>query len=314
MSSSTLVHIPDTFGLDTEIGLVRASVEQRLAQLVPDAELAPRRLNAAVRYSLLAPGKRIRPVVTVLTARHLGGDADLALDPACAIEMVHTASLILDDMPAMDDATLRRGLRANHLVHGEDIALLAAMALLNGAYGVIGSAPGLSAELRVDLVNLLSSAVGHDGIIGGQESDLHTDWHRQDEHGLREMHLQKTGALFIAAAEAGARLAGLTDRGVDAVRRFARHLGLAFQTLDDLLDASVGEREAGKDVGQDTGKPTFVAYMGKDRARAMADQLLADAAAELAPLGAAAEPLAELAFSFCMAGGRPAGNVPRAAN
>lgn len=305
--SSTLVHIPDAFGLDTEIGIVRALIERRLGELVPGADLAPERLNSAVRYSLLAPGKRIRPVVTMLTARHLGGDADLALDPACAIEMVHTASLILDDMPAMDDATLRRGRRANHLVYGEDIALLAAMALLNGAYGVVGSAPGLSAELRVELVNMLSAAIGHDGIIGGQESDLRTDWRGQDEHGLREMHLQKTGALFIAAAEAGARLAGLSDTRVDAVRRFARHLGLAFQTLDDLLDASAGEREAGKDVGQDTGKPTFVAYMGQDGARRMAEQLLADAAAELAPLGSAAEPLAELAFSFCMAGGGSAG-------
>ena len=278
----------------SQAGEIRERVNRRLAELIPAEAEEPQQLHKAMRYSLLGSGKRIRPIVTVMVATHLGGAEENAIDPACAIEMVHASSLILDDLPLMDDATLRRGQTANHIVYGEDTALLAAMALLNGAYATMAAARGLDADLRLRLVTMLCGAIGSDGLIGGQMLDLE-NWPGRDADSLEQTNLLKTAALFVLCAEAGARVANVSEREVQAVRDFARDLGLAFQMFDDLLDVCNTKAEVGKDVAQDEGKVTLVSLLGTERARSWANQLLESAVDDLAPLGTNGAALVELA-------------------
>jgi geranylgeranyl diphosphate synthase type II len=278
---------------------LRATIELRLNELVPDESCHPGVLHEAMRYSLLAGGKRVRPLLTMLSAAGFGADEESALDPACAIEMVHTASLILDDMPCMDDATLRRGRPANHRVFGEDTAILAATALLNRAFGVIAECDALEPSVRSDLVRTFSDAIGSNGIIAGQYCDLRPDAGDDPElPRILQMYGQKTGALFVASVEAGARIARVDDSWIDAVRQFAAHLGLAFQIFDDLLDRLGNEQDAGKDIGQDREKSTLVACMGSGRARVEASNRVLSAARALEPLGDAGRPLVDLAHLF----------------
>lgn len=283
--------------LELRAGKIRERVNRRLTELIPSERTEPQQLHKAIRYSLIGSGKRIRPVVTVVVATELGANEDLAIDPACAIEMVHTASLILDDLPLMDDATLRRGQPANHVVFGEDKALLAAMALLNGAYATIAGAPGLSPDLRLQLISLLCNAIGSDGLIGGQMLDLE-DWPGRDAESLQQTNMLKTAALFVVGAETGARIADVSEEHVLAIRGYARDLGLAFQMFDDLLDVSKTEAEVGKNVSQDEDKVTLVSLLGSDQARAWANGHLDSAVENLAPLGGRGETLNELAHLF----------------
>jgi len=277
----------------------RRMIDERLAGLVPDETVDPRPLHEAMRYSLLAGGKRIRPVLTIQVATDLGGSEEAALDPACAVEMVHAASLILDDLPSMDDARLRRGKDANHLVFGEDTAILAATALLNRAFGVIAESDRLSAEVRLELTRLLSESVGSNGIIAGQFCDLRIRRGRGDNvAGLTEMYSQKTGALFVAALETGARVAGVDDSWVEAVREYGVNLGLAFQLLDDLLDTFGLREDIGKDTGQDDGKSTLASRLGADDTRREVHRYVESAATALEPLGSSGHPLVELARSY----------------
>jgi geranylgeranyl diphosphate synthase type II len=252
-----------------------------------------------MRYSLLAGGKRIRPVLTIQVATDLGATAEAALDAACAVEMVHAASLILDDLPCMDDAKLRRGQPANHLVFGEDTAILAATALLNRAFGVIAECELLPAETRLDLTRLLSDSVGSNGIIAGQFCDLQIRHGNGDDvAGLTEMYGQKTGALFVAALEAGARVAGVDDDWVKAVREYGVNLGLAFQLLDDLLDTFGSQEDIGKDTGQDDGKSTLASRLGAHGTRQEVHRYIESAASALEPLGQSGHQLANLARSY----------------
>ncbi|HSN55878.1 MAG TPA: polyprenyl synthetase family protein [Candidatus Sulfomarinibacteraceae bacterium] len=278
---------------------LRGRIEARLAELVPPEGAHPDLLHRAMRYSLLAGGKRIRPLLTIQVATDFGASEIDALDPACAIEMVHTASLILDDMPCMDDATLRRGEPANHRVFGEDTAILAATALLNRAFGVVADGERLPAATRLDLVRLLSEAVGSNGIIAGQLCDLRMRHGQGDDIAdITQMYHQKTGALFVAALEAGARVAGVEEAWVRAVREYAVNLGLAFQILDDLLDAYGSQAEIGKDTGQDETKNTLVSRLGPDGARLAVCRYVRSAATALEPLGESGTPLIDLARSY----------------
>jgi geranylgeranyl diphosphate synthase type II len=283
---------------DVDVGC-KASIEARLDELIPDDSVHPELLHQAMRYSLMAGGKRIRPMLTVQVARDFGSPIEKALDPACAIEMIHTASLVFDDMPSMDNAALRRGRPTNHLVFGDDVATLAATALLNRAFGVVAECEDLDPSVRVDLVRLYSDAVGSNGIIAGQFRDLRTEWRSSTDAGkLLDMYGQKTGALFVAAVEAGARIAGVSDEWVAAVRSFATNLGLAFQILDDLLDCYSSEEHLGKDIGQDRHKTTFVSCLGADGARLEVCRFVQSAASALEPLGDSATPLLDLARSY----------------
>jgi geranylgeranyl diphosphate synthase type II len=284
--------------LQEEVVRLRQRVDRRLGELVPPGDAPPEKLHQAIRYSLIAPGKRIRPLMTLLTATRLGADVDLGLDPGCAIEMVHTASLIVDDMPFMDDAEVRRGQKANHRVFGEDVATLAAFDLLSRAFGVLATARGLDEAQRTALVRLLSETLAGEGVIAGQLHDLQSESRPPDAGELKRVYEQKTGTLFVAASEAGARIARVPDEWIPCIREFAMNMGLLFQIVDDLLDRFGTLESVGKDVGQDDGKTTLVSVLGPEEARAEACHRLEAAERALDPLGPAGQPLDEMARSL----------------
>jgi geranylgeranyl diphosphate synthase, type II len=264
-------------------------IERELAKLVPEnGEVVQR----AMAYTVHAPSKHIRPVLTLLSAEICGGSLVDALPAAAAIEIVHASSLILDDLPSMDDAPLRRGKPSNHRQHGEAIAILAAFGLLSLAFGTLCREydPPLSSRISV----LLADAVGPDGLIGGQSADLLATDQQITFETLERIHRRKTGALFIAASTAGALVsaAGATD--IARLEAFARNLGLAFQIVDDLLDIEGDPAETGKAVREDLKKTTFVSFSGVVGARQLARELCDTADRSLAPFGRRADRLREL--------------------
>lgn len=249
---------------------LRQQTELRLSELTPGGP-APARLGDAMRYSLLAPAKRARAVLAQLTALHWGADANRALSGAVALEMVHASSLILDDLPSMDDATLRRGRPTCHRIYGEDTSILAAIALMNRAFEVVATDDTLSAATRVRIVAILARSIGPDGLSGGQEGDLHTDATGATVATVEWIHARKTGALFAAAAAIGSLVAGADDEKVARMDEFGMRLGLSFQAYDDLLDVSAAADTVGKDVARDGDKATLVRLLGLEGARANAD-------------------------------------------
>jgi geranylgeranyl diphosphate synthase type II len=267
-----------------DIRRLQLLIEQRLASLVPPAEQAPSALHQSMRHSLLAPGKRVRALLLILAAKHFGAGEDAALSAACAVEMVHAASLILDDLPAMDNATLRRGLPANHRVYGEATAILAAIALMNRAFGVIAEDGALAGTTRIGLTEILSRAIGSEGLVAGQEADLKWQPVAATRKDVELVHARKTAALFSAATEMGAVIAGIGGGEAQRMRDFGKRLGLAFQVLDDLLDVLAAREEAGKDVGRDAGKPSLVRTVGLEEAQREA-RLHIDGAASLVANG-----------------------------
>ncbi len=239
----------------------------RLHLHVPDA---PARLMAASQDAMTS-GKRMRPFLLHLVA----GDArDAVLDAGCAVEMVHSASLILDDLPCMDDAALRRGRPATHVAFGQATAILGSVGLLNQAFALVGGLPATDAQ-RIELVGALSRAVGWGGLVAGQELDVNgfdpadRPANRCDSaiRRIDQVNRMKTGVLLVASVEMGAILAGLSTARRAALRRFAEDLGQAFQIADDLLDVTKTPEEAGKDTGKDEGKTNFVAELGAARAQ-----------------------------------------------
>lgn len=250
-----------------------------------------------MRCAVLSPGKRVRPMLALAVAEMLGGASDDALDLACAVELVHCCSLVLDDLPAMDDACLRRGRPTLHREYGEDVALLAAFALLNRGYALVAEASQrlhLSRYSPEELLHHLAQAIGTGGLIGGQAMDLASGGLSPSLADLEYIHSHKTGALFLAAAELGAMAVDARRRDLAAIGAFAKNLGLAFQIEDDLLDVLATSAQTGKDEGQDVSKATFVKLLGVPGARALADELLSFALASVAPFGRKAEVLGAL--------------------
>jgi geranylgeranyl diphosphate synthase, type II len=245
---------------------MRASIDNRLRALIAQPVDVPEHLQLAMRHTLLAPAKRIRAALVLIAARHWDVPEQKALDAACAVEMVHTASLILDDLPCMDNAMLRRGIPANHRVYTEATAILAAIGLLSRSFAVVMEDERLDAAQKVRICKRLSIAVGPGGLVSGQELDLHGNGERTTLSGIERINSGKTGSLFAAAAEIGAILGGANDEGVEAMTGYGNSLGLAFQTLDDVLDAWGTEDAAGKDVRKDD-RPTLVSLLGLDDAR-----------------------------------------------
>ena len=273
----------------------RQQVEAALRRLVSRGR-APA-VEAAIEDSLFAPAKRLRPILSLLVAEVLKGDPEAVLPAGCAVEMVHTASLILDDLPCMDDATTRRGRPTCHVTHGEATAVLAAFALLNRAFEILaeGWEGGPDTAARGGIARELARAIGMDGMIAGQSVDLLMTDRTIDFPTLEFIHSRKTGALFMASAALGAVVARARPAEVGAVVAYAKNLGLAFQIVDDLIDATLGTGEAGKDVGKDLKKTTFVSFSGVQGAQALARELIAASEAALAAFGPRAEPLRELA-------------------
>ncbi len=274
-------------------------MERRLAALLPAEREPPESVLGAMRHALLGPGKRLRPVLTLTVAELLGArDLEPVVDLAAAVELVHACSLVLDDLPAMDDAELRRGRAATHRVCGEGVALLGAFALLNPAYALVAAAAtrlGLERRPATDLVARLSDAIGPHGLIGGQALDLESRSAELDSERLVAIHARKTGALFVAAAELGALAADAADEQIAAVSRYALELGLAFQIEDDLLDALAAPGPGGEDAGPNADRSSLAGLLGAAAARRLADERLAAAVAALETFGRAADPLRALA-------------------
>ena len=248
-------------------GSRRQRIEQRLAELLSCRSQTPQALDEAMRYSMFSAGKLVRPVLAMVAANHFGGREDDALDFACAIEMVHTASLILDDLPSMDNAAIRRRRKTLHVAFGEDVALLTAIALLSHAFGVISGCYALPAEMRLRLIALLSDTIGFAGLAAGQMRDLRDEAHLKTVDGVATLNHQKTGVLFVAAVEGGAAIAGASEDQLRGVQAFGRNLGLAFQLYDDLLDATSTLSALGKDAGKDSGKRNVISLIGVEETR-----------------------------------------------
>jgi geranylgeranyl diphosphate synthase, type II len=277
--------VPDFF---TEY---QARVIRELDARLPAANQEPSAVHEAMRYTALADSKRVRAVLVLLAADLCGRD-DRALPAAASVELAHASSLILDDLPSMDNAPLRRGRPANHLVYGEAIAILAAFGLLNLAFDSLAAAyPG---DAGRQMVRLLADAVGSDGLIAGQAEDLLATDQAITFETLERIHRRKTGALFSASATAGALTAGATPEQVAAVGAYAKNLGLAFQVVDDLLDVEGAPELTGKAQRLDAKKTTFVSFSGPEGARQLAAELCATADAALERFGRRADRLRQL--------------------
>jgi geranylgeranyl diphosphate synthase type II len=264
---------------------VRALVEAKLDELVPQESVDPPAVHAAMRWSLFAPAKRFRPLLVFAVGEAFGAASDTLVRTACAFELIHTYSLIHDDLPAMDDDDLRRGRPTCHVKFGEATAILAGDALQALAFQTIAEDETLDAHLRVSLVALLARASGTPaGMVAGQAHDLSAEA-RSDVAGeeLELIHRRKTGALIAAAARAGARIAGANDSEAEALTRYALDLGLLFQITDDLLDVTASAADIGKTPGKDarSQKATYPALYGLDAARALAQEVYERACAAL---------------------------------
>ena len=269
----------------------RDIIDERLRAIAAATD-APAPLEPALRAALTSSGKRVRGILTLAVGEAVGVRPEKLADAAAAIEMIHASSLILDDLPAMDDAPLRRGKPANHVEFGEAIAMLAAFGLLNLAFGALSRA--YDAPLSATLSTLLSDAVGLDGLIGGQAEDLLAADQRVSFEILERIHRGKTGALFVASAAAGALTAGAGPDQRQWLGAFAKNLGLAFQIIDDLLDVEGNPEETGKAVRADLKKTTFVSFSGVAGARQLAGELCQTADRALTPFGRRADRLRAL--------------------
>jgi geranylgeranyl diphosphate synthase type II len=257
-------------------------------------------LHQAMRYSLFSGGKRIRPILALAAAEAVGGTVSATLPFACALEMIHTYSLIHDDLPAMDDDELRRGKPANHVVFGEGMAILAGDALLTEAFRVMAEAvakPGVEPRRTVQVLIEVANAAGARGMVAGQAADMRAEGASVDLPTVELIHIRKTGSLIRAAVRGGALLAGARPEQLRRLTRYAELLGLAFQIVDDILDAEGSTKLTGKRERRDKArrKATFPAVVGLPAAKERAQELLADTVKELRSFGARAEPLRDIA-------------------
>lgn len=283
--------------LEDSLQTYRPRINERLEAYVADTPDCPETLREAIAYSLLAGGKRLRPLLVLMASEACGGDAESALPAACAIEMIHTYSLIHDDLPAMDDDELRRGRPTNHVVYGEGMAILAGDGLLTLAFEVVAR-DLRPAEVAAACCADLASAAGRDGMVGGQVADL------QAEQGgvatieqLERIHHRKTGRLLASALTMGGRIARADAATIAFLKNYGKCVGLAFQIADDLLDVTGSTEKMGKNVRKDAehGKLTYPALLGEAESRRRAEELVEEACRSISPLGSRGEPLCELA-------------------
>ncbi|WP_304154131.1 polyprenyl synthetase family protein [Megamonas hypermegale] len=253
-------------------------------------------LAKSMNYSLMAGGKRLRPILVMAAADAVGADGEKFLHLATSIEMIHTYSLIHDDLPAMDNDDYRRGKLTNHKVFGDGIAVLAGDALLTLAFEVIADSPNVDTEKKLKVIKEMSHAAGAEGMVGGQVIDLESEGKKIDMDTLRKMHSAKTGALFCAAIRSGAILGGATDKQLADLTQYARQFGLAFQITDDILDVTGDEASIGKPVGSDekNHKSTYVTLGSLESARKLAQTAVDEAKKALADFGKEADFLREL--------------------
>jgi geranylgeranyl diphosphate synthase type II len=277
----------------------RALVEAALERVLPPESAPPTTVHRAMRYSVLAPGKRLRPILVVAGAEAVGGHAEQVLDTACALELIHAYSLIHDDLPAMDDDDYRRGRLTSHKVFGEAMAILAGDALLTLAFRLIATNAAARADAAIvgRVVAEVADAAGTGGMVGGQVVDIESEGKTISAEMLDYIHLHKTAALIRVALRVGAVLAGGRAEQVDAISEAGQALGLAFQIVDDILDVEGNLAELGKTAGSDERKQkaTYPSLHGLPASKARARELIEETKRRLIPLGPAAEPIRALA-------------------
>ncbi len=281
---------------------IAAKVTSQLSELLQPPTVETESIYQAMRYSMLAGGKRFRPALVILTSRILGADDQAAMPAACAIEMVHTYSLIHDDLPAMDNDDLRRGRPTMHKVFGEAMAILAGDALLTEAFAVLSAGQGsLEPEQQLRLVRELATAAGAHGMASGQVADLDAEHNAESTVEVETIHRLKTSRMIEAAVAMGAIVGGASQTEQNKLRTYGRHVGLAFQIADDVLDARGTTEEIGKTAGKDAaqGKRTYVSVYGAAEAEKRAQEELRAALDALRDFGPKADALAALA-RFCV--------------
>jgi len=274
-------------------------VDDALDRALPAEHVPPATIHRAMRYSVMAGGKRLRPILVFAGAEAVGGHAEAVLPTACALELIHTYSLIHDDLPAMDDDDYRRGRLTSHKMFGEALAILAGDALLTLAFKLIADNAGQARDPRVvcDVVGEIATAAGTDGMVGGQVADIESEGQTVAPEMLDFIHSRKTAALIRASLRAGALLAAARPEALEAIGRAGAGLGLAFQIVDDILDVEGSLEELGKTAGSDERKQkaTYPALHGLEASRRRARALVEEAKVALKSLGPAATPIRALA-------------------
>ncbi len=278
-------------------------VEDSIQEFLPRKNSYPESIHSAMDYSVMAGGKRLRPILVIAAAEAVGGDRQTVLPFAVAAELIHTYTLIHDDLPALDDDDLRRGKPTNHKVYGEAIAILAGDALLTQAFILmtnIAMQDGISASNAMQATHDMAQALGSGGMIGGQVVDLESEGKPVSPEDLEYIHIYKTGHLIRACIRAGAKLSGATETQFSALSRYGAHIGLAFQIIDDILDITADQEKLGKDVGSDIGKDkaTYPALYGLTESKKKAEELIEESIACLEPFDDRADPLREIARFF----------------
>jgi geranylgeranyl diphosphate synthase type II len=275
----------------------RLVVEEALEVALPEQDGPESRVVEAMRYSLFAGGKRLRPILCLAASEAVGGETRSAMPAGCALEMIHTYSLIHDDLPAMDDDDLRRGKPTNHKVFGEAIAILAGDALLTEAFVLLSDYSSLLPERMVQVIKVIAEAASYRGMVGGQVVDMLSQNKPADLETVHQMHRRKTAALIAAATESGALAGRGSEAQVAALARYGRAIGLAFQIADDILDIEGDTELLGKTTGADEarGKVTYPAAVGLERSRQAANEMINDALAALEGFDDRAYPLRSLA-------------------
>ena len=249
-------------------------IDQKLQEYMSIDEPLLKGLQECINYSLFSGGKRIRPIFCFVAGEIFDVRKETLISVACALEMIHTSSLIMDDLPHMDNGRMRRGRPANHLIYGQDVASLASVALLTRAYEVVLNDPELPDDKKRKVVSKFVEVVGINGMVGGQFADLKYMGSSVDYTTLEYIHTHKTASLFVASGEAAAIIGGAPDAEIDAICSFARNLGFAFQISDDLLDATGSETETGKSVNSDKGN--FITLLGISKSKELMEKYTQD--------------------------------------
>ena len=285
--------------LDAYLTDRRKIVEEALERYLPDKDSVPQELHAAMHYSVFAGGKRLRPILCLAALEACGGDMAPAMPVACALELIHTYSLIHDDLPAMDNDDFRRGKPTSHKAFGEAVAILAGDALLTEAFVLLSRAEKvrLAAERRLAVIQEIAHAAGIAGMVGGQALDIRAEKIAPDFEGLTDIHRRKTGALIVAAVRSGAILAGASENRIQALGAYGSHIGIAFQIADDILNVEGDSQLMGKKTGSDAalGKVTYPSLWGLDTAKAKLKDHIQAAVAAIAAFDSRALPLRVIA-------------------
>ncbi len=279
-----------------ELKEIKGAIDEALLRFLPDRSSIAQKLVDAMRYAALGYGKRLRPLLTCTACRAFGGEMETALAPACAVELIHAYSLVHDDLPALDNDSLRRGRPSCHIAYGEADAILAGNALLALGFEILAKDDSAAVGTRLAGIGILAEACGWRQMIGGQSFDIASVGRQLELDDIKAMHNAKTGALISAAVRLGALFAEADQQALTLAEEFGGRIGLAFQIMDDVLDVSGDEAVLGKPVGADerADRRTFATIMGPDKARSWARALLADANAMLAHAGLEDTALAQI--------------------